>query len=86
MVVISVDMWPQGDQTKAHSLGKMTLTLKAVGVDGRRSYEWEITKFGGTGVWKKGSISGHDPKTRGPWDLIYRVLAQAVGARNPPAG
>lgn len=83
MVVIRIEMWPGGDQSKAYPLGTMAVANKDVdAVTGLRSYNWQISKFDGTGVWKKGSIGRHNPKTHGPWDLLYRILALAVGTRN----
>lgn len=77
-------MWPKGDESKAYSLGVMTVILKGSDERGLRRYDWTISKLGGVGVWKRGSINGHDPKRRGPWDLIYRILVLAVGSRNEP--
>lgn len=82
MVVVQIEMWPQGDKTKAYSLGSMSIALKGVNEKGLRNYDWLITKFKGNGVWKRGSIGDHNPKTHGPWDLLYRILCLAVGTRN----
>lgn len=82
MVVIRVDMWPNGDETKSYSLGSMTIVLKGLDANGLRKYEWAISKFGSKAIWKRGFIEGHNPKTRGPWDLLFRILGMAVGSRN----
>lgn len=84
MLVIQVQMWPRGDKTKAYSMGTLTLSLDpdTLPEDQLRNYVWRITKFQDKGTWKTGRIEGHNPKTRGPWDLIYRILKQAVGVRN----
>jgi hypothetical protein len=84
MLVIQIQMWPKGDKTKAYSMGTLTVALKpGTKSDGLRAYTWAISKFADKGVWKKGHIEGHNPKIRGPWDLVYRILRQAVGDRNP---
>lgn len=34
-------------------------------------------------TWKRGRVLGFRRKTRGPWDLLYLALRDAVGDRNP---
>lgn len=34
-------------------------------------------------VWKAGAVKGFPRKLRGPYDLLYRCLRNAVGKRNP---
>jgi len=83
VVVVKVEMWPRGEASKAYSLGTLTIALDPTTVSaGSRSYTWRITRFRDKGTWKSGRIDGHTPRTKGPWDLIYRILRQAVGARN----
>lgn len=84
MLVIQVQMWPRGDKSKAYSLGTLTVALdpNTVPTDRLRNYSWRITRFKDKGTWKSGRIEGHNPKTRGPWDLIFRILRDAVGFRN----
>lgn len=77
-------MWPGGDKTKAYPLGTMTVALDEdlTVSENFRGYRWRITTFDGKRTWKAGTIEGHTPKTRGPWDLLYRILRKAVGPRN----
>jgi len=85
MLVIQIQMWPKGDKTKAYSMGTLSVALdpKTTKNFSNRGYTWAITKLADKGLWKKGSIEGHNPRIRGQWDLIYRILRQAVGDRNP---
>lgn len=85
MVVIQVQMWPRGDRSRAYSLGTLTLALDPATkpTDTRRSYSWRITKKNEKGTWKSGHIGDHNPARRGVWDLVYRILRDAVGNRNP---
>jgi hypothetical protein len=84
MLVIQVQMWPGGDKSKAYSMGTLTVALdpSTLATDITRGYTWRITRFKDKGTWKSGRIDGHNPKTRGPWDLIFRILRSAVGVRN----
>lgn len=82
MVVIRAEMWPKGDETKAYFLGTVVIVLKGIDEKGLRRYEWAISKFKSKTVWKRGTIDGHNPKNRGLWDLLYRIMELAAGARN----
>lgn len=84
MLVIQLQMWPRGDKSKAYSMGTLTIALdpSTLPTDTKRSYTWRITRFKDKGTWKSGRIEGHTPKTRGPWDLIFRILRDVVGYRN----
>lgn len=48
------------------------------------AYDYELSKFGGfsRGIWRRGTVTGHNRKARGPWDLLFRVLRDAVAKRN----
>lgn len=84
MVVIQVQMWPRGSKAEAYSLGTLTIALDPVtSTPTLRNYTWRITRLRDKGTWKSGRIEGHTPKTRGPWDLLYRILRNVVGHRNP---
>lgn len=66
MVVVKIEMWPRGQASKAYHLGTLT---------------WVAEKKGG-GVFKRGSIGGHRPKSRNQWGLLFRILRQMAGYRN----
>lgn len=83
MLVMQIQMWPKGDRSKAYSVGTLKVALTDINDKGHRSYNWSLSKFRDRGVWKTGTIDGHNPRCRGPWDLIFRILRKAVGQRNP---
>jgi hypothetical protein len=84
MLVIQVQMWPRVDKSQAYSMGTLTVALDpgTTAADKLRNYTWRITRFKDKGTWKSGRVEGHNPKTHGPWDLLYRILRMAVGHRN----
>jgi hypothetical protein len=83
MVVVKVQMWPRGNEAEAYSLGTLTIALDpGTSTPTLRDYTWRITRFKDKGTWKSGRIEGHTPKTRGPWDLFFRILRDVVGHRN----
>lgn len=83
MVVVKVEMWPQGQASKAYSLGTLTLALDpdTKPTATRRNYTWRITGRKGKTL-KSGRVEGHTPKSRGVWDLLLRTLQAAYGYRN----
>lgn len=84
MIVLKLEMWPRGDQAKAYPIATMAVSLdpKTAGSNTSRSYNWRISRQGNKGTWKSGYVEGHNKNLRGPWDLIYRILKDAVGSRN----
>lgn len=67
---------------KARSLGSLKIINDGTGDLRFRNYDYEISKFGERGTWKKGNVKGLDTSRRGPWDLLYMILKKAVGGRN----
>jgi len=46
-------------------------------------YRYRIRKWtADRGIWKSGTVTGHNRRTRGPWDLLFLCLLDAVGERN----
>ena len=88
MIVVRLELWPQGDASKAQDLGTATIAL-AGGTAERGDYEVRLLKgrryAKRAGVWRKGRVRGFPRRSRrhGPWDLLYRALAATVRDRNP---
>lgn len=84
MLVIDMQIYPVGDKTRARSLGKMEIHLDAVDPSHLiGEYSYKIRKWTkGEGVWREGKVRGHHRKKRGPWDLLFRCLLDAVASRN----
>lgn len=85
MIVLKLEMWPQGDQKRAYTLATAVASLdpKTAHTNTSRSYNWRLSRLGNKGTWKSGKVDGHNKNLRGPWDLLYRILRDAVGSRNP---
>ena len=91
MIVVKIEVWPMGDESKKYDMGVATISLQKV-EDGYGTYEVRLGKFGSNelnkkknprlGTWKKATVGVHDRKKRGPWDLLYRSLRILVGKRN----
>jgi hypothetical protein len=88
MLVVRIEMWPQGDASRAYGLGVVEIANMG-GSDTRGDYSVRLLKSTryarSPGTWKAGAVRGF-PRTRlGPYDLLLRCLAAVIGDRNPEA-
>lgn len=88
MIYIRIEMWPGGFKERARLLGEGTITNTGGNPD-RCDYELELKKSpeyakpGNVGKpWKRGLVSNFPRLKLGPWDLLLRGLAAAIGDRN----
>lgn len=86
MVVISIELWPQGDPTHRRSLGLAHIENDGSGDASTGNYKVTLFGFGERAqVWKVGRVEGFKRLKLGGWDLLYRALKACVGERNPEA-
>lgn len=88
MIVIKVEMWPLGDESKAYEIGRGVIANDGTGTDERGNYDVRLLKSDvyakRPGVWKKGRVEGFPRRVLGPWDLLFRALRACVADRNRP--
>ena len=92
MIVVTISMWPKGDQSKAVEIGRATLTnmqnttLATRGKKGDYLVEFRGGVHGRAEItsrlWKRGVVKDFDRQRRGAWDLLYLALKKALGGRN----
>lgn len=82
MIVLRMELWPQGDRSRARLLGLATITNKDTGNQQRGDYRIEFSKQGGNGTWMTGEVRDFPRKRLGAWDLLYRALHAIVANRN----
>jgi hypothetical protein len=96
MLVVKIELWPMGDESRARCIGKAEIALTDVTPDRKfGNYKFNLLKWGviASGgmkhlkkdIWKQGRVEGHDRVKRGPWDLLLMVLLQACKGRVPGA-
>lgn len=92
LLVVKIELWPHGDESRARCLGKAAIALQKISSDGRvGSYRYHLLKWGKSvssmmehpksNIWREGEVHGHDRIKRGPWDLLFMVLRDAVSSR-----
>jgi hypothetical protein len=88
MIVVTISMWPRGDQSKTTVIGSAEIiNCGGSASDALGDYKFEMR--GGvhgrpeiTGrLWKRGFVKGFPRKRRGAWDLLYLTLKTALGNR-----
>lgn len=84
MVVVKIEMWPHGDETKAFPIGQMNIANDGTGDVAVGQYEVELlhagSYFGKPGAWK--SAKGFKYLRRlSPYHLVAAAL-KACGITN----
>lgn len=83
MLRITIELVPHGDESRIEKLGVCMIANDATGDQTTGNYKWHVSKWGAAHMmWKTGKTAGFPRKRLGPWDLLYRVLKDAVGGRN----
>jgi hypothetical protein len=87
MLVIKIELWPLGDQTRKRDLGTMFIVNNGNGNKTLGSYEIMLSKWGSPDVpWRVGVVAGFDRLKGSPWDLMRRAIIAATGQRNQDHG
>lgn len=83
MLVITIELWPQGDASRKEVLGVAEIANDGRGSAGLGSYNVTLYKWGKEKrFWKTGRVLDFPRLKLGPWDLLYRALSAVVGLRN----
>lgn len=80
MLVIRMELWPQGQEAK-----KVEIAKCHIGNDGSGDEEtgnYNIVLFNGKRRWKRGRVEGFARKKLEGWDLLYRGLHNLLAGRN----
>lgn len=88
MLVIKIEMWPQGDESQAREIGRAHISNDGTGTPDRGHYDVKLLKSAEyatrPGTWKKGRVQNFPRQVLGPWDLLFRALRDCVADRNKP--
>ena len=82
MVVVKVELWPHGDESKAHEIGRMEIVNDGTGNHAVSNYDVELkhagTYVGSAGYFKRAQIKGFR-RTKSPYNLIAMAQGAALG-------
>ncbi len=86
MIVLRVEVWPDGDQKRAREIGVVEIANDETGTADRGNYSVRRkrghapdTLPGAAGCY----VTGFDRTRRTAWDLAFVALRGLVGRRNP---
>lgn len=82
MIVVRIELWPQGQKARARHLGTAQIWNDGTGDRGRGNYHVTLSKWGSRETWRAGLLQGFPRLHLGPWDLLLRALIATVGKRN----
>ncbi len=83
MIVVHVEMWPKGDEKRKYHLGTAKIANDKTGTGATGNYKATLSRKGSpNSIWKTVNVKGFPRKRLLTWDLVYRVLREAIGGRN----
>lgn len=80
MLVLKMELWPSGDETKAQLVAQANIANDGTGGDSVGNYN--VVLFNGRRMWKKGRVENFPRKKRIGWDLICCALYSMLAGRN----
>lgn len=88
MIVVRMELWPGGDESRKKTLGIATICNEGGTVsDTHPPYSVKIMKSPmyakSPGVWKRGIVKAYprESKNWGPWELLALALHATIGDR-----
>lgn len=82
MLVVTIDLLPQGDESKKETIGKMFIINDGTGDVATGNYQVSLMRRGENKIWKQGNVRGFPRITLGAYDLLYRALRVLLQNRN----
>lgn len=84
MVRVTIEILPFGSEKRKKEIGRIEITNDGKGTARTGYYKAELHKSLSKkgGIWKTVFVDSFDRVRRGPYDLLYQVLREAVGERN----
>lgn len=83
MLVVKLELWPEGDATKAQPFGEVRIANDGTGTSARGNYNVELAHSGRyaakPGVWRKGRVEGYDRVGLSPYHLVLAAIESALG-------
>jgi hypothetical protein len=81
MVVVKIEIWPCGDESKAREIGRMNIINDATGDNTIGNYKYELLHGGiyqgRAGFYKEGRIVGF-LRAMSPYHLVLKVLKSCL--------
>jgi len=84
MIVIPIELWPQGDQDQKRILGVITIVNDGTGSAGFGNYNVKLSHAGKyinkDGAYKTGVVKNHK-RSLSPYHLLFKALSVCLGRK-----
>lgn len=84
MLVVKIELWPRGDESKSVELHRGFITNDGTGDSSNGNYKVKLNEKGNkdrlSKGWKTGYVKGFKRKKLLAWDLLLMALVPALGA------
>ena len=82
MLVVRIELWPGGDESRKRILGLAHIINDGTGDENTGNYVVRLFRWGSDGrIWKSAQLFGFKRKRLGPWDLLLSALNATIGNR-----
>ncbi len=87
MIVVRIELWPKGDESRKVDLGTCRITNDGSEKQNAEAGNYSVVLTKGRlysknlGIWRTGHVFDFPRKRLGPWDLLLRALQATVGSR-----
>ena len=81
MLVIRIELWPHGNETRRKTVATGFIANSGTGTPTQGNYRVELSDALGR-RWRTGTIEGFPRKRLLAWDLLTRALYSVLGGRN----
>jgi hypothetical protein len=80
VIVVKVELWPHGDESKARPIGQIAIANDGTGTAESGNYNVVLAHagrfYGRKGAWRRGRVTGYQRIRQSP----YHLLAMAMRA------
>lgn len=82
MIVVRMELWPGGDESRKRPLGVAFIVNDGTGTVDRGSYAVMLSRMkDATEPWRLGRVRDWPRRTGSPWDLLVKACAAAMRNR-----
>lgn len=82
MLVVKIELWPHGDESRARVLGRAEIANDGSGTRTRGNYVVRLFRDMTTQTeWRSAIVTGFPRLRLGAFDLLFRALVNTVGNR-----
>jgi len=81
MIVVKIELWPHGNESKAREIGRCNIWNDGTGTKERGNYKAELKHagiyYGKEGNWKTGGVKDHR-RNLSPYHLVYSAIKNCL--------